>query len=130
MAGWNGALVTMPGTITGQSRKKEAGVPAEFAAKDTGRADLFRTSPPPCGASDEPVPIHQLLACLDDMTIGSAVLRHAAALARGFDAPAPGEALSPEYPIIAEGNNTEELPAVSALFHQVAREIGAPVLGE
>lgn len=38
------------------------------------------------------------------------------------------EALSPEYPIIAEGNTTEELPAVSALFHQLAQEIGAPVL--
>ena len=39
------------------------------------------------------------------------------------------EALSPEYPIIAEGNTTEELPAVSALFHQIAQELGAPVLG-
>jgi len=38
------------------------------------------------------------------------------------------EALSPDYPIIAEGNNTEELPAVSALFHKIAQEIGAPVL--
>jgi sugar phosphate isomerase/epimerase len=39
------------------------------------------------------------------------------------------EALSPDCPIIAEGNTTEELPAVSVLFHQLAQEIGAPVLG-
>ncbi len=39
------------------------------------------------------------------------------------------EALSPENPIIAEGNTTEELPAVSALFHQLAQEVGATVLG-
>lgn len=85
MAGWNGALVTMLSTTTGHSRKKEAGVPAEFAAEDTARVDLFRKSPPPCSASDEPVTLPpQLLACLDDMTIGSAVLRHAAALARGL----------------------------------------------
>ena len=38
------------------------------------------------------------------------------------------EALNPDYPVIAEGNSTEELPAVSALFHQTARELGIPVL--
>ena len=38
------------------------------------------------------------------------------------------EALSPEYPVIAEGNSTEELPAVSALFHDTARELGIRVL--
>jgi sugar phosphate isomerase/epimerase len=39
------------------------------------------------------------------------------------------EALSPDNPIITEGNNTAELPAVSALFHHIAAEIGATVLG-
>ena len=34
------------------------------------------------------------------------------------------EALSPDYPVIAEGNNTEELPAVSKLFHDTAQELG------
>lgn len=34
------------------------------------------------------------------------------------------EALSPDYPVIAEGNNTDELPAVSALFHETARALG------
>lgn len=38
------------------------------------------------------------------------------------------EALSPDYPVIAEGNNTEELPAVSKLFHETARELGIRVL--
>ncbi|MCC7446839.1 MAG: sugar phosphate isomerase/epimerase [Anaerolineae bacterium] len=38
------------------------------------------------------------------------------------------EALSPDYPVIAEGNVTEELPAVSALFHQTAKELGIRVL--
>jgi sugar phosphate isomerase/epimerase len=38
------------------------------------------------------------------------------------------EALSPELPVISEGNNTEELPAVSALFHRVAAELGITVL--
>lgn len=38
------------------------------------------------------------------------------------------EALSPDYPVIAEGNKTEELPAVSALFHNTARELGIRVL--
>jgi sugar phosphate isomerase/epimerase len=37
------------------------------------------------------------------------------------------EALDPEYPIIAEGNSTDELPFVSALFHRVAGELGIPV---
>ncbi len=40
------------------------------------------------------------------------------------------EALSPEYPVIAEGNSTEELPAVGALFHSTARELNIPVLGD
>lgn len=40
------------------------------------------------------------------------------------------EALSPDYPIIAEGNTTEELPHVSALFHSVASELGIKVLDE
>ena len=38
------------------------------------------------------------------------------------------EALSPENPVIAEGNNTDELPAVSKLFHDTARELGIAVL--
>jgi sugar phosphate isomerase/epimerase len=40
------------------------------------------------------------------------------------------EALSPEYPIIAEGNTTEELPEVSALFHRVAADLGITVLAD
>jgi sugar phosphate isomerase/epimerase len=38
------------------------------------------------------------------------------------------EALSPEYPVIAEGNTTDELPAVSALFHDTAQQLGIRVL--
>lgn len=38
------------------------------------------------------------------------------------------EALSPEYPVIAEGNTTEELPQVSRLFHGTARELNITVL--
>jgi sugar phosphate isomerase/epimerase len=38
------------------------------------------------------------------------------------------EALSPDYPVIAEGNTTEELPAVSQLFHETARELNITVL--
>jgi sugar phosphate isomerase/epimerase len=38
------------------------------------------------------------------------------------------EALSPEYPVIAEGNSTEELPAVSQLFYDTARQLGIRVL--
>ena len=38
------------------------------------------------------------------------------------------EALSPEYPVISEGNSTEELPAVSRLFHNTAKELGITVL--
>jgi sugar phosphate isomerase/epimerase len=38
------------------------------------------------------------------------------------------EALSPEYPVIAEGNSTEELPQVSALFHGLAKELGIAVI--
>lgn len=37
------------------------------------------------------------------------------------------EALSPDYPVIAEGNSTEELPAVARLFHETARELGIAV---
>ncbi len=37
------------------------------------------------------------------------------------------QALSPEFPVISEGNNTEELPAVSALFHRIAAELGIAV---
>ena len=39
------------------------------------------------------------------------------------------EALSPDYPIIAEGNSTAELPFVSRLFHDTAAELGIRVLG-
>jgi sugar phosphate isomerase/epimerase len=39
------------------------------------------------------------------------------------------EALSPDYPVIAEGNSTEELPQVSALFHGIARELGITIRG-
>ena len=38
------------------------------------------------------------------------------------------QALSPEFPVIAEGNSTEELPAVNALFHRVAGQLGIAVL--
>lgn len=38
------------------------------------------------------------------------------------------EALDPDYPAIAEGNSTEELPAVSALFHATAERLGIRVL--
>jgi sugar phosphate isomerase/epimerase len=38
------------------------------------------------------------------------------------------EDLSSDYPVIAEGNSTEELPAVSKLFHDTARELGIRVL--
>ena len=38
------------------------------------------------------------------------------------------EALSPDYPVIAEGNSTEELPAVARLFHETARELGIAVI--
>lgn len=40
------------------------------------------------------------------------------------------EALNPDYPVIAEGNSTEELPAVSALFHQLAAELGIRVIDD
>jgi sugar phosphate isomerase/epimerase len=40
------------------------------------------------------------------------------------------EALSPEYPAIAEGNSTDELPEVSALFHNTARELGISVIDD
>ncbi|MEM7126354.1 MAG: sugar phosphate isomerase/epimerase [Chloroflexota bacterium] len=38
------------------------------------------------------------------------------------------EALSPDYPVISEGNSTEDLPAVSQLFHKTAAELGIRVL--
>ena len=38
------------------------------------------------------------------------------------------EALSPDYPVISEGNSTEDLPAVSELFHSIAGELGIRVL--
>ncbi len=38
------------------------------------------------------------------------------------------EALSPHYPVIAEGNKTEELPFVSKLFRDTAAELGMRVL--
>lgn len=38
------------------------------------------------------------------------------------------EALNPDYPVIAEGNSTEELPEVGALFHRVAKDLGIRVL--
>lgn len=38
------------------------------------------------------------------------------------------EALSPDYPVISEGNSTEELPAVSRIFHETAAELGIRVL--
>lgn len=38
------------------------------------------------------------------------------------------EALNPDYPVIAEGNSTEELPAVAELFHRTAAELGIRVL--
>jgi len=38
------------------------------------------------------------------------------------------EALSPDYPVISEGNSTADLPAVSKLFHDTARELGIRVL--
>ena len=38
------------------------------------------------------------------------------------------EALSPEYPVISEGNSTEELPEVIALFRRVAGECNIPIL--
>jgi sugar phosphate isomerase/epimerase len=39
------------------------------------------------------------------------------------------EALDPDYPVISEGNSTEELPFVSELFHRTAQELGIRVLG-
>jgi sugar phosphate isomerase/epimerase len=38
------------------------------------------------------------------------------------------EALDPDYPAIAEGNSTEELPAVGSLFHETAKSLGIRVL--
>jgi sugar phosphate isomerase/epimerase len=36
------------------------------------------------------------------------------------------EALSPDYPVIAEGNNSDEPPEVGRLFHTIARELAIP----
>ena len=33
------------------------------------------------------------------------------------------DALDPDAPIIAEGNSSEELPEVGALFHKIARDL-------
>lgn len=38
------------------------------------------------------------------------------------------ETLSPDYPVIAEGNNTAELPGVSRLFHQTANALNIRIL--
>lgn len=38
------------------------------------------------------------------------------------------EALDPDAPLIAEGNSSEELPEVGALFHKTAKELGIRVL--
>jgi sugar phosphate isomerase/epimerase len=38
------------------------------------------------------------------------------------------EALDPDYPIIAEGNSSEELPEVGALFHEIANRLGIRIL--
>jgi sugar phosphate isomerase/epimerase len=38
------------------------------------------------------------------------------------------EALSPDYPVIVEGAQTADLPMVSALFHDIADELGIRVL--
>ena len=38
------------------------------------------------------------------------------------------EELSPDYPVIVEGATTDDLPAVSDLFHNLARELGIRVL--
>jgi len=38
------------------------------------------------------------------------------------------EALNPDYPVIAEGNSTEELPGVGELFHRIAANAGIRVL--
>ena len=38
------------------------------------------------------------------------------------------EALDPDYPMIAEGNSSEELPEVGALFHETARKLGIRIL--
>jgi hypothetical protein len=38
------------------------------------------------------------------------------------------EELNPDYPVISEGNSTNELPAVSELFHNTAKELGIRVL--
>lgn len=38
------------------------------------------------------------------------------------------EALSTDYPVIAEGNRTEELPEVSRLFHQTAQQLNIRIL--
>lgn len=39
------------------------------------------------------------------------------------------EGLDPDYPLIAEGNSSEELPEVGALFHKIAQQENIRVLG-
>ena len=38
------------------------------------------------------------------------------------------EALDPDYPLIAEGNSSDELPEVGALFHRTAEALGIRIL--
>lgn len=38
------------------------------------------------------------------------------------------EDLNPDYPVISEGNSTDELPAVSELFHRTAQELNIRIL--
>ena len=38
------------------------------------------------------------------------------------------EALSPDFPVIVEGASAEEMPAVGALFHRIARDLKIRVL--
>jgi hypothetical protein len=38
------------------------------------------------------------------------------------------EDLNPDFPVISEGNSTEELPKVAELFHNTAKELGIRVL--
>jgi len=40
------------------------------------------------------------------------------------------EALSPDFPVIAEGNTTAELPQVGAMFHHLAQELNIRVLDD
>lgn len=40
------------------------------------------------------------------------------------------ESLDPSFPVIAEGNSTDELPGVSALFHQTAKDLAIKVIDD